>query len=287
MRALLLIYFAFAMATQAAGPRNSTCEATLAYLEGSGLITPAVQAEIEGLRNGTGLLKGERLDVIRRQDRQEEVVGRVDRAVVHRHGFLHRTVIAFVLVPWPGEAEPRLLIQEFYVADPKGEVFIVGGHVQSEGNYKESMHRELLEELGFPLDTILAGALTQIGDDGDFSLSTDGGNNQERVSIFIYRTSDAERDFLIANAAALKNKREELGKEDFLAWLASQQKDEEGNSTGLGEVQSIQFVKFEEVEAALERDDWRLPSGLSLHHELVLHLRDPRVAVALKGALAL
>lgn len=290
MRSYLLIFLllmAFgSKLSQAMAKKLFSCEATLTYLHELPP-TPALEAEIAGLENESLTLKGENLDVIRRDEQpttSESVVARVDRAVIHRHGFLHRTVVAFVLVDWPGETEPRLLVQEFYTDEPKGEVFVIGGHVQSASSYKDSIYRELLEELGFPLDTRLTGKLSQIAEDGDFALSTNDGNNQERVSVFIYRASEQERLLMVQNAMALEAQREKLGPGAFLAWLAVQQKDSAGQSTGLGEVQSFHFVKFSDVERALERSDLRLENGLIVHAEMALHLREPRIAEALAKA---
>lgn len=121
----------------------------------------------------------------------EKVIGKTLRKkgisdLAHEKGFLHRTANAFVITP---RGEIVIDRRAHNKAQPL-RLSILGGHVPSGGQYRETIKKELPEELGFPEGWLLQGKFVTIGKEGGFAYND--GKNNERRDLEVYILSEKE-----------------------------------------------------------------------------------------------
>ena len=86
----------------------------------------------------------EMIDIV---DKQNQVVRRDSKHAAHRHGWLHRTVLAAVRDP---DGNIVLVRQASDRQDPGQFVVPVGGHVKAGETSEQALLREAQEEIGLP-----------------------------------------------------------------------------------------------------------------------------------------
>ena len=87
------------------------------------------------------------LDVV---DKNNHVIGKEERSIVHKKKLFHRSVCVFIL-----NKENKLLVQtRSSIKDeyPLLKGFSMGGHLDSGETYEEAFDREIKEELGIKID---------------------------------------------------------------------------------------------------------------------------------------
>lgn len=154
-------------------------------------------ANLEGIKDKDKLEKfrikyQELLDVI---DDEGNVIGISTRGIIHRCGLRHRAVHILVY----DDKDNFLLQTRGLGADRKpGRLDITAaGHVKSgELDFKESIRRELIEEVGFECINNRIEFISEYNRDVLFNIDKPYSRNRERRVLFSYALSKIEKKYL-------------------------------------------------------------------------------------------
>ncbi len=175
------------------------------------------------------------LDVIEPYGEYEKVLGAIDRRLVHKLGLLHRTANAFVML-----SNGDIVVQHRseFVPSEKMKISIFGGHVDSGMTYKQTISKELREELFGNRIEKLKGRFRLIGKEGNYTWNN-GWNNEIR-SLYVYFPSKDEEIFIKERIDKINKIKAESNYDEYLSQIARQE-------MGLREIFGLYIMRPEDV----------------------------------------
>lgn len=189
--------------------------------------------------------KGEEVHVLNGVGPDAKVVGRIDRNIAEKFGFVHETANVVLLDP-----DGKIVLQLRNKKNYDDHLAMYGGHLEVGESHPVGALNEARQETGMPKDYNFKLPMIFIGQEG-YSYPSD--NNRERRSWFVQRLTKEEWDQMkIHKAEDEKLVGANKDKDDRKAYktkLSGLWKD------GKGEVTGIYSFSMQEIASALKKEN--------------------------------